>query len=141
MGAEATKVTSVAGLLSQVPDLSAAEAVDVAKAVNFLSQGTDFDVIETPDAFAEAYRAKLATEDPSAPWQEGVVRLSDYGVPDFSEIAAPVLSDGTLVYFARDTFLGLPYRVSVDLTGDTVNVTDDDYACLTLQPVASSGAA
>ena len=133
--------TDLADLLRTAPGaVQPAGAGPLAHAVNHFAQGSAFAVIDDPDGFAAQYRKTLAAEDPNAPWQEGVVRLSDYGVPDFDEIAAPTLTGRTLVFCAVDTFLGLPYRVSVDLSAGRAP-TDDDYRALDLQPVAADPAA
>jgi hypothetical protein len=86
-------------------------AGDLAHAVNHLAHGTDYDVITDPASFASTYLARIAREDPDAEWQEGVVRLRDFGVPDFERIAPPELAGDALIYYAVDSFLGLPYRV------------------------------
>jgi hypothetical protein len=136
VGAEETEAATPTALMALAPALKQPEAaLETARAINFLSQGSAFRLIEDPAVFEEQYRAKLASEDPNAPWAEGVVRLSDYGVPDFAEITAPVISASRLTFFAVDDFLGLPYRVEVDLTGAEVNVTDENYKPLDLTPL------
>ena len=59
-----------------------------------------------------------------------MVRLRDYGVPDFARIEAPKFTDGKLTFYAVDTFLGLPYKV------ETANLeTAPSYAPLPLSPL------
>ena len=77
------------------------------------------------DRYAEA-----PAEDPNEPWREGMMRLRDFGIPDFTEIAPPKIEDGTLVYFARALFNGLPYRTKVTLG----RVGDVTYLPLELTP-------
>jgi len=106
------RATNMAELLRIAPGLgSPAHAVDLARAVNHFKHGTDYRVIENPTEFANAYRARIEREDPAAEWQEGVIRLRDYGVPDFNQIQPPKLEGGKLTFYAVDTFLGVPYEV------------------------------
>lgn len=89
---------------------SPAHAAHLARAANHLAHGSDYRVILDPQAFAAAYRARLAQEDPQQEWREGVMRLSDFGVPDFASITPPRLEAGKLTFFAEDSFTGLPYQ-------------------------------
>lgn len=119
----------VAGLLRLAPGLATpAHAGALARAVNHLARGNEFRVIEDPAAFAAAYRAKIAAEDPEAEWVEGIVRLRDYGVPDFDAILPPDLQGDRIAFHAADRFLGLPYRVTARL-GEM-----PDYAPMPLEP-------
>ena len=101
---------NMAELLQMAPHLTE-HPLPLAQAVNHFAQGGDFQVIADPNAFAEDYKAELAKEDPAAPWREGVIRLRDHGVPDFSQIHPPRLKGGQLEFYAVDTFLGVPYKV------------------------------
>lgn len=132
---DAQKASDLKQLLSLAPGLMDPEAALIlAQAVNHIAQGHGFSVIDNPDQFAADYQAQLSKEDPKAPWQEGVVRLTDFGVPNFDEITVPTLIGDTLVFFARDEFTGLPYKVTVGLSeGRSVGV--DDYKVLDLEPI------
>lgn len=102
---------SMEELLRFLPGLAApGRATDLALAANHFAHGSEYRVITDPPAFEEAYRARLAREDANATWREGVVRLRDYGVPDFADVHAPRLEGGRLVFCAADTYLGVPYR-------------------------------
>lgn len=122
----------MASLLRLAPELAApGHARSLAEAVNHLAQRGEFRVIQDPASFETWYREKLSKEDPETPWQEGVSRLCDFGVPDFSEIEPPVFTSGHLRFFAQDVFLGVPYRVDVpDLAAPP------SYEPLKLTPVA-----
>lgn len=136
IGEAETEATTLDKLFSLAPELkNPAAAVEAARAVNHLSQGQDFEVIEDPAAFEKKFRETLASEDPSAPWREGVIRLSDYGTPDFAAIKKPAMNGTVLTFFAEDTVLGLPYRVEVDLASVPIRVTDGDYKALELDPL------
>jgi hypothetical protein len=120
-------VRDMAALLRLAPGLA---PLALARAANHFAHGNEYQVIADPAEFAAAYQAKLAAEDPAAAWQEGVVRLRDYGVPDFASIAPPQLSGEGLVFFAIDVFLGLPYRVEA-----TPAAVAPTYTALPLSPL------
>lgn len=129
----ASQVSDLAELISAAPGLMHPEAAGtLARAANHFAQGTDYQVITDPAAFEVAYRARVESEDPNAPWREGVLRLRDHGMPDFNEIMAPSLSGQKLVYFAKDSYVGLPYRVSVDLSNANASAA---YTALALKPL------
>ena len=129
------RAADMAALLQLAPDLASQEhAAALALAVNHLAQTGGYRVIEDPASFEAAYRARLAHEDPAAPWQEGVMRLSDFGVPDFGSIHPPRFDGGHLRFFAQDSLLGVPYRVDVpDLTAAP------SYEPMPLTPLARLG--
>ena len=109
---------SIDALVAEVPELLEPDAAtELARHVNNFARGSDYVLIEDPSEFAERYRAQLESEDPSQPWREGVMRLSDFGVPNFDEITAPRHDGETLVYFAEDRATGLAYRASASLSG------------------------
>jgi len=112
MVGDTDEATDMAGLLRLVPALASAKhAGALARVMNHLAHGNDYDVIEDPKRFAAEYQARVAREDPDADWQEGVIRLRDHGMPDFAAIAAPTFAGGRLTYYAVARFLGLPYQV------------------------------
>jgi len=110
VGERGEEARDMGQLLRLVPSLAAsAHAGALARAANHLAHANTYDVIEDPEAFAAEYKARLAREDPAAPWQEGVIRLCDHGVPDFAAVAPPAFARGRLRFCAVDRFLGLPY--------------------------------
>ena len=114
LGDRGDQAGDMATLLRLVPGLaSPARASDLALAVNHLAHGGEYRVITDPHAFEEAYRARLSREDSNAEWHEGVVRLHDYGIPDFAEIRPPRLDSGRLIFSAADMYLGVPYQVEL----------------------------
>lgn len=140
VGEDEVEATTLANLMMLAPELRKPEAAaEAARAINYLSQGPAFRVIEDTGAFEDQYRATLAAEDPAAPWAEGVIRLSDYGIPDFTTITGPGIAGNVLTYHAVDNMLGLPYRIEVDLTSDSLRVSDDDYKALDLEPLEFGG--
>lgn len=119
----------MAELLRRAPELaSAAQALALARAANHFAS-RDYRLIEDPAAFEAAYRVRLASEDPQAPPEAGVIRLCDFGIPDFAAITLPALTGGVLRFFAEHRFLGLAYRAeTADLAAPPV------YAPLPLAP-------
>ena len=131
VGESGAEAHDMAALLRLAPGVALpGHARDAAVLVNHLAQGNDFRVITDPSAFEQAYKARLASEDPAAPFREGVRRLRDFGVPDFGTIAAPRFEGATLVFFAEDVATGLPYRVTVPELSAA-----PDYAPLPLTPL------
>jgi hypothetical protein len=116
---------TVAELLAMAPRGATGQ---LAVAVNRLTMDGAFVLIEDPAAYEATYRARLAAEDPAQPWREGVSRVRDFGVPDFTEITQPTGAGKALVYFAYDAYTFLPFRVAV--VGDA-----PDYQALTLRPM------
>ncbi len=131
LGTRGEQATDMATLLRLAPGLaSPAHAADLALAVNHLAHSGEYRVITDPQAFEHAYRTRLAGEDPNAPWHEGVVRLRDYGVPDFTQVHAPSFTAGRLTFYAVDMYLGVPYRVEL-----TDLLAAPTYAPLPLTPL------
>jgi hypothetical protein len=117
----------LSALLLRAPD---ADAATLAKVIAHLGP-PGYEVIEEPDRYAEDFAAKLATEDPDEPWRDGVVRLRDFGVPEFDSIVVPHRAGTHLTYFARDTYTGLPFRTEITLG----TAADVQYQPLPLKPL------
>lgn len=130
---EATDFVSLAALAPGL--VQPAAAAQLARAVNHLAQGSRFEVVTDPAAYEAAYRARLASEDPTAPWTEGVMRVSDFGMPDFAAMAPPFLEGSLLEFFAADRVLMVPYRVQVDLDAADSDVSSPAYVPLPLEPL------
>ena len=136
VGVGETLCTDMGQVLAAVPQLTEEENLPhFARAVSHFAQGKSFELIEDPAAFETAYNEKLASEDDGVGWTQGVHRLRDFGVPDFSEITAPKADGDALTFFMRDTLTGLPYRVSATLDGAPLD--DDSYQPLTLTAVST----
>lgn len=103
-----------------------------AKAVNYLACGTAFRVIEAPQDYENNYRCRIATEDPSRPWTEGVMRLCDFGTPEFLAIEPPKIADRKLSFYAEDVITALPYVVHLDFSAESARLTQGDYAPMPL---------
>ena len=137
----AAQVSDLAELISAAPGLlHPAGALTLARAANHFAQGTDYSVVEDPAAFEAAYRAKVDSEDPNAAWREGVLRLRDHGMPDFSQIQPPALHGTILTYFATDSTFGLPYRVVLDLTNPNGKLPYSAVALIPFPPAAAPAA-
>ncbi|MEP4196230.1 MAG: hypothetical protein ABJL99_11425 [Aliishimia sp.] len=68
-----------------------------------------YSLITDPAEYEADYRARLASEDPSQPWNEGPARLSDFGIPEFSDVKAPTLTGTVLQCWVRDSYSDLAY--------------------------------
>ncbi|MBK0327025.1 hypothetical protein I5535_06910 [Rhodobacteraceae bacterium F11138] len=131
-----TCYTGLDQLLDAEPGLLAPDAAsDLALYVNHFARDRDFVPIDDPQTYEKTYRARIESEDPAAPWQQNVMRLRDFGMPDFAEIRSAVLENGTLVFFAADALTGLPYRVCADVKRRTAPT----YSPLALSPVPAPG--
>jgi hypothetical protein len=138
----AAQVSDLAELISAAPGLlHPAAALTLARAANHFAQGTDYRVVEDPAVFESDYRAKVDSEDPNAAWQEGVLRLRDHGMPDFTQITPPLLEGTILTYFATDSYLGLPYRVVLDLANPNGKVVYSAVALIPFPPAAPAAPA
>lgn len=108
---EQAKAQDLSEVIRLAPALSDPHWVRAyARVANHLAQGDKFSLIVDPAAFEAEYRAAFAAEDPDEVPQAGVMRLRNFGMPDFAAIKPPEMQGGTLVYFARNTFMGIPYR-------------------------------
>lgn len=126
---------TMAELLGMLPVLrDPAHATALAEAVNHLSHGSEYRVIADPAAYAERFRARLARENPAQPFREGLVQVSDFGIPDFGAITPPVLEGEVLRFFAENALLGVPY--AVELPGLTA---EPSYEPMPLKPVPGAG--
>ncbi len=103
-----------------------------AKAANYLACGTAFRVIEAPQEYESNFRSRIATEDPSQPWTEGVMRLCDFGTPEFSAIEPPQIADKKLSFYAEDLVTGLPYVVRLDFGAESARLMPGDYVPMPL---------
>jgi len=121
-------------LLAAYPALRAPEnALALARILTHFARKSAYQVIEDPAAFETDYLARMETEDPTAPWRQGVYRLRDYGKPDFAAIYAPRNTDAGLVFFARDDMIGMPYRVTAG--PDDASLQAPVYTPMPLMPV------
>lgn len=71
-----------------------------------------FDLILDPEAFQKEYMEKYNAEDPAQERTTSASLLHDFGVPDFSQLKLPEIVDGTLIYYAENTHMGVPYKVT-----------------------------
>ncbi|MEO9573619.1 MAG: hypothetical protein ABJ263_12940 [Tateyamaria sp.] len=125
---------TIADIISLAPNASPMNWADI---LNELASGGDYEVIEDPAAFRTAYEATMAEEDPEKGWSQDAMRLRDFGIPNFDEINVPRINGGTLVYFARDIYTGLPYRAEILLSNAAA---EPAYAPLDLMPTPEPAA-
>lgn len=107
------RVTTPSELVQAAPALKQPDQLLLyCRAVNHLKHGTEYRLIPDPDAYRSKYRRRLASEDPKAPWQDGVPRVSDFGVCETAEIALPRMEGESVIFYVEDDYLGIPYRVT-----------------------------
>lgn len=120
-------------VLKHYPGMLSGElTLELAQTVNHFARGFQYEVIDDPAAFADAYRRQIGEEDPEAPFQEGNPRLRDFGIPDFDAIDVPKLEGGQLTFYARNRRLGVPYRVEVRVNG--VDIGEPTYTPMPMSP-------
>ena len=106
-------ITSYAELVRAIPELkNRDQLLDLCRALNHLWRGNAYRLIADPEAYRRRYDERIAAEDPDAAWQEGVVRLRDFGICDVSQIAPPGVVGDQLIFYVEDDYLGIPYRVT-----------------------------
>ena len=106
-------VTTCQELLEAAPELKLDDRLpELCRALTHLWRGNKYRLIDKPDEYRDRYRQRLEAEDPHAAWQEGVVRLRDYGICDLSSIQLPRVDGNQLIFFVVDDYLGIPYRVT-----------------------------
>jgi hypothetical protein len=91
-----------------------------AQVANHLARGDKFITIVDPKAFEAKYRARYEAEDPDAEPRAGVMRLRQFGLPDFAGITPPQMQGDTLVFYAENSFMGIPYRAVMARGADPV---------------------
>lgn len=113
---DGTPVQDIAGLAAAVPDITDPHWVKVyAWALNHVAHGYKFEVILDPPAYEARFMEEWDAEDPEEPAVAGVPRLRSYGKPDFSAITLPAYDGQELVFYARETYLGIPYKVTMSI--------------------------
>jgi hypothetical protein len=112
------ELTAPDALLKAVPQLrDPAYAALYAQLLTHLTQGGDMELIMDPAVYEAEYERRLAAEDPEEEPQPGVVRLRNYGTPDFAALKPPAYEGDQLVFYTWHTFFTLPYRAVVDDSG------------------------
>jgi hypothetical protein len=110
-------LATVSDLLAAGPSAEEMPLGAWCEAINHLEHGDEYAVIHDPAEFIARYEARLAAEDPSVPFQEGVTRLCDFGRAETSLIQPPQRQGETVLFFAEDLLLGIPYQVTAPAPG------------------------
>ena len=84
-----------------------------ARVANHFATGDEYELILEPEEFKAKYMERYNAEDPDEEVGPGVVRLHNFGIPDFSAIHPPMKDGDTVVFFAENLFMGIPYKVTM----------------------------
>ncbi|MCX7560260.1 hypothetical protein OS190_11830 [Sulfitobacter sp. F26204] len=108
------QVTNAKELIEAAPALQKPEWIRVyANILNHMAHGYKYELIIDPDEFQAQYMKAYEAENPEEKAVAGLVRLHNYGIPEFSEIAAPTYEGETLTFFVRENYLGIPYKATL----------------------------
>lgn len=108
------QVTNARELLDAAPALKDPEWIRVyANVLNHMAHGYKYELIIDPDEFQAQYMKEYEAEDPEAQAVPGLIRLHNYGIPEFDEIASPAYEGETLTFYVRENFLGIPYKATL----------------------------
>jgi len=127
-----SQVSNAKDLLAAAPALQEPEWIRVyANVLNHMAHGYKYELIIDPDEFEAQYMKEYEAEDPDEPPVPGLIRLHNYGIPEFSEIAPPFYEGDTLTFYVRENFLGIPYKATLgsfflpDYEPVTLNIGDE----------------
>jgi len=94
----------------------------LARALNhFDPKGGDYSLIRDPESFQQRYLARYEQAD-SVPFDPNNPGISDFPLPDLSQIALPEITGADIVFYATINGLGTPYRVSGPADGSAALV-------------------
>ena len=108
---------SVQECLSVDPSI-ADDLASLSEVANFFARGYNYRVIHDVDAYRANYAERLASEDPNQEFQEGRIRLRDFGVADTKEMQPPRREGESLIFYVEEGVLGIPYRVTAGGDGE-----------------------
>lgn len=86
------------------------DAPTIARLFGHFARPLSYEPIDDPAEFEARFREALVSEDHDRGWVQSSPRLGDFGIPEFASIHPPRIEGDRLVFFARDTFTGMPYR-------------------------------
>lgn len=85
-----------------------------AEMANFMFKGDEFSVIDDIEAFKKAYHTQIQREKTRFIVAEQ--RLSEYGIFDLSSLHSPRLEAQQFIFFVKNDFNQLPYKVTCTLS-------------------------
>ena len=113
-------------------------ALIVARMLTHFSYRSRYKVIGDPSAYETTYRKRVTAELVAAataaaePTKNKGTRTPVLGTPDFSEISAPQIRDGQLIFFVYDAALLAPYKIEAVPTEP--DITKQKQTLLPLKP-------
>lgn len=105
--------TNLLTLIKAFPILESEDNIkSLALAANFLFQGIKFHIIDDASKYQTEYLKRIEFEEQNI--NQNLRRLSDYGIFDVSTIHEPKRVEGKFIFFVREDYTDLPYRVTFD---------------------------
>ncbi len=99
-------------VVTKVGNVAEAEnALIVARMLTHFSYRSRYKVIGDPAVYEAALLKRISTEPVVEPVKGKVTRSQSFGIPDFSTIFAPQITNDQLVFFVYDAALYVPYKV------------------------------
>lgn len=103
---------SVAELIAAAPFVAEpGHILLLAKALNHFDQGMSYGVIEEIEPYKEDFLKRYAEEE-ELEWDQFNLRVGDFELPDFEQMAAPSIKDGEITFFVNHRGLDAPYIVT-----------------------------
>ncbi len=100
----------LADLIKEVPELqNKANLIKLVKIANFLYKGTQYEIIEDPEAYIEEYNKIIENEN--SIYELSPYALIRYGIFDVSEIQLPKIKDNQLIFYVSSK---IPYIVKLN---------------------------
>ena len=115
------KYTTLHQLVKDVPELSNPENIEAfAEISNFMFKGIEFTFIDNIPEFQKEYVKRLEQDKKHPEKPSHGLHFSDYGIYRIEIMHPPKIERGHLIYFVKNGYTQLPYRVSCPFpfTGD-----------------------
>lgn len=104
--------TSLDDLLAAAPYIKEpANLQALAGALNHFAQGMTYGVIGELEPYKKEFLERYAEEE-ELPWDQFVLRVGDFDLPDLDQLAAPALSGDQITFFVNHRGMGAPYKVT-----------------------------
>jgi hypothetical protein len=112
--------TLILPLMQAIPALARLHHLkELAHILNFLLSGNEYHFIEDIKQFQDAYLERVEFEHNTLDYLPS--RMTTHGVFDLSAMHPPKISNGKLIFYVKNNYSGVPYRVicPYPITSDT----------------------